>query len=93
MASYWEQFRGEDDSFWRGVAEGLRARAWWKDGVMVVGNMGVTLKEELEEIKQLRNKWAKEKASCQSDEEQKLMLRLEELARMEGLREEKAVIL
>lgn len=33
-----------------GKKEGVRAYAWWKDGVQYVGTCGTTLKEALEKI-------------------------------------------
>ncbi len=34
----------------RGLKEGVRLYAWWKDGTQYVGNCGTTLKHALERI-------------------------------------------
>jgi len=38
----------EDAALLRGYVEGLRAFAWWKDGVQYVGTCGTTLKKAIE---------------------------------------------
>ena len=35
----------------QGYIEGLRAYAWWKDGVQYVGTCGDTLEEAIENVK------------------------------------------
>ena len=36
----------------KGVEDGLRAYAWWKDGVQYVGTCGTTLDEAIERSRQ-----------------------------------------
>jgi hypothetical protein len=38
-------------SYWDGVTAGLKAYAWWKDGVEHVGTCGGTLKDAVKQIK------------------------------------------
>ena len=40
----------KDESYFRGLKEGIRRFAWWKDGVQYVGTTGTSLKEALEDI-------------------------------------------
>jgi len=40
------------NEFIEGVIEGMRAFAWWKDGVEYVGTGGKTLKEAIAEAKE-----------------------------------------
>lgn len=61
MRSYWEQFIGEDESFWHGLKAGIRAFAWWKNGVQYVGTTGLTLREVFEEIEQFEYESAKKR--------------------------------
>lgn len=61
--SYWDQFEREatNESFWMGIYEGIKAFAWWKDGIQYVGSTGKTLKETLEEIEKMRYKWERKR--------------------------------
>jgi hypothetical protein len=52
-AKYWKQMFGtRSNEFIEGVIEGMRAFAWWKDGVEYVGTTGTTLKEAIAEAKE-----------------------------------------
>ena len=43
----------EKEAYRLGIEDGLRAFAWWKDGVEFLGNGTHTLKDILEEIENL----------------------------------------
>lgn len=44
--------KGLQTAWLRGYIDGLKAFAWWKDGVQYVGTCGTTLKEAIEQAKQ-----------------------------------------
>jgi len=53
MSNYWKDMLGtRSNEFIEGVIEGMRAFAWWKDGVEYVGTGGKTLKEAIAEAKE-----------------------------------------
>lgn len=37
-------------AYWRGMRDGVRRFAWWKNGEQFVGSCGTTLKKALEDI-------------------------------------------
>lgn len=62
MCNYWDQFDETDEMFWLGVAQGIIAFAYWKDGVQYVGATGRTLEAALEEIEKKQYEAAKVRA-------------------------------
>lgn len=52
IANNWLEFDGKQTfhCFHSGVAAGIQAYAWWKDGVQQVGTAGMTLEAALKEV-------------------------------------------
>ena len=40
----------DKEIYYKGIAEGIRLFAWWKNGVQTVGTTGTTCKEAIEEL-------------------------------------------
>ena len=51
---YWRDLYGEQSNeFWKGVKEGIKCYAYFRDGVQYVGTTGRTLEKALDEIDEI----------------------------------------
>lgn len=62
MRNYWDQVDETNEMFWFGVVEGIKAFAYYKNGVEYVGTTGKTLEAALKDVEKKQYEAAKERA-------------------------------